>query len=155
MEPLPYPLSAWAIVDESYSILFRHENWKNNNGLEFDENFMKNISEQKARHAELFLSGSRRPRRLFMKCVSDVSESKKTPISLELDKARAEKIVSKSKRFHGRPVNWKSWRQFNARADAKSRKQVYNELVKKTPIIRPLIRSMAQHHLGAILRASG
>ena len=142
MEPLPYPLSAWAIVDESYSILFRHENWKNNNGLEFDENFMKNISEQKARHAELFLSGSRRPRRLFMKCVSDVSESKKTPISLELDKARAEKIVSKSKRFHGRPVNWKSWRQFNARADAKSRKQVYNELVKKTPIIRPLIRAM-------------
>ncbi len=77
-----------------------------------------------------------------MKCVSDVSESKKTPISLELDKARAEKIVSKSKRFHGRPVNWKSWRQFNARADAKSRKQVYNELVKKTPIIRPLIRAM-------------
>jgi hypothetical protein len=39
-------------------------------------------------------------------------------------------------------VNWKSWRQFNARADAKSRKQVYDELVRKTPIIRPLIRAM-------------
>ena len=28
MKALPYPLSAWAIVDESYSILYGHENWK-------------------------------------------------------------------------------------------------------------------------------
>jgi Peptidase family M3 len=142
MKPLPYPLSAWAIIDESYSVLFSNENWKNNNGLDFDEGFMKKVSEQKARHAELFLSSSRRPRRLFVKCVTDVSESKKTPISLELDKARAEKVVSKTKRFHGRPVNWKSWRQFNATADAESRKRVYDDLVKKTPLIRPLIRAM-------------
>jgi hypothetical protein len=141
MEQLPYPLSAWAIVDESYSVLYAHENWKMYNGLEFDENFMKSISEQKALHAELFLSASRRPRRLFIKCVADVSESKKTPLSLELDKARAEKVVSKRKRFHGRPVSWKSWRQFNATADAKSRKQVYDDLIKKTPVIRPIIRA--------------
>jgi len=142
MQGLPYPLSSWAIVDESFSILSGHENWKMYNGLEFDEEFMKNIAEQKARHAELFLSASRRPRRLFVKCVSDVSESKKTPLSLELDKARAEKIVSRTKRFHGRWVNWKNWRQFSAVADADSRRQVYDELVKKTPVIRPLIRAM-------------
>src|SRR6266511_5076864 len=99
MQGLPYPLSSWAIVDESFSILSGHENWKMYNGLEFDEEFMKNIAEQKARHAELFLSASRRPRRLFVKCVSDVSESKKTPLSLELDKARAEKVV------HGQTVS--------------------------------------------------
>ena len=144
MKALPYPLSAWAIVDESYSVLYSHENWKMYNGLEFDENFMKSVSVQKARHAELFLSSSRRPRRLFLKCVSDVSESKKTPIALKLDKARTEKVVSKKGRFHGKPVNWKSWRQFNATADAKSRKQVYDDLVKKTPAIRPLIRAMFQ-----------
>src|SRR5207247_11216477 len=51
MKALPYPLSAWAIVDESYSILYGHENWKMYNGLEFDENFMKKVAEQKARHA--------------------------------------------------------------------------------------------------------
>src|SRR5438445_2696725 len=112
------------------------------NGLEFDERFRKSVAEQKARHAELFLSSARRPRRLFLKCVSDVSESKKTPIALELDKARSEKVVSKKAPFHGMPVNWKSWRQFNATADPKRRKQVYDDLVKKTPVIRPLIRAM-------------
>src|SRR5207245_3971758 len=144
MKALPHPLGAWAIVDESYSVLYSHENWKMSNGLEFDENFMKNVAEQKAIHAELFLSSSRRPRRLFLKCVGDVSESKKTPITLELDKARSEKVVSKKGRFHGRPVNWKSWRQFSAKADPKRRKQVYDDLVKKTPAIRPLIRAMFQ-----------
>jgi len=48
MQGLPYPLSSWAIVDESFSILSGHENWKMYNGLEFDEEFMKNIAEQKA-----------------------------------------------------------------------------------------------------------
>jgi hypothetical protein len=142
MAALPYPLSAWSIVDESYSILYSNENWKMANGLEFDENFMKSIADQKARHSQLFLSSSRRPRRLFLKCVGDVSESRKTALNLELDKARAERVVSKKRRFHGRPVNWKTWRQFNAIADAKSRKQVYDELVKKTPVIRPIIRAM-------------
>src|SRR5207302_9035693 len=144
MKAQPYRLGAWAIVDESYSVLYRHENWKVSNGLEFDENFMKNVAEQKARHAELFLSSSRRPRRLFLKCVGDVSESKKTPITLQLDKARCEKVVSKKAQFHGMPVNWKSWRQFNATADPKRRKQVYDDLVKKTPLIRPMIRAMFQ-----------
>src|SRR5438093_11544603 len=100
MQGLPYPLSSWAIVDESFSILSGHENWKMYNGLEFDEEVMKNIAEQKARHAELFLSASRRPRRLFVNCVSDVYESNKTPLSLELDKARAAKVVSRTQRFH-------------------------------------------------------
>lgn len=144
MRSLPYPLSAWAIVDESYSILFTNENWKMYNGLEFDENFMKKVAEQKAAHAGLFLSTSRRPRRLFLKCISDVADASKTPLALELDKARAEKVMSKTKRFQGRPVNWKSWRQFSAVADAKSRKQVYDDLVRKAPTIRPLIRAMFQ-----------
>jgi hypothetical protein len=142
MQGIPYSLRAWSIVSESFSVLYSNENWKMYNGLDFDENFMKQISAQKARHAELFLSASRRPRRLFLSCIGDVSESKKTPISLDLDKARAEKVVSRTKKFHGRPVNWKSWRQYNASADSKSRKQVYDELVRKTPIIRPLVYSM-------------
>ena len=142
MQELPYALSTWSIIDESYSILSSHENWKMYNGLDFDENFMKSIAEQKAKHAELFLSVSRHPRRLFIKCVADLAESKKTPISLELDKARAEKVISKTNRFHGRPVNWKNWRQFSAIANSKSRKQVYDQLVKKTPTIKPMIRSM-------------
>src|SRR2546427_3889085 len=95
MKVLPYPLSAWAIVDESYSILNSHENWKMYNGLEFDENFMKNVAEQKARHAELFLSSSRRPRRLFLKCVSDVSESKKTPITSNLTRPGPRRLCRK------------------------------------------------------------
>src|SRR5437870_11570832 len=98
MKALPYPLSAWAIVDESYSILNRHENWKMYNALEFDENSMKNVAEQKARHAELFLSSSRRPRSLFLKCVGDVSESKNTPITLELDKSSTQHAASQKRR---------------------------------------------------------
>ncbi len=144
MKGLPYSLRAWATVDESYSVLYSNENWKMYNGLEFDEGFMKSVANEKAKHAELFLSASRRPRRLFLKCVGDVADARKTTLALELDKARVDKVVSKKKRFHGRPVNWKSWRQFNAVADANSRKLVYDELVQKTPAIRPLIREMFQ-----------
>src|SRR5438445_13363640 len=104
MKALPYPLSAWAIVDESYSILYGHENWKMYNGLEFDENFMKNLAEQKSIHTDLFLSSSPRPTRLFLKRVSDVSESNTPPIARELDKASSEKVESKKGRFHGRPI---------------------------------------------------
>ena len=142
MGKLPFTLRTWAIVSESYSILYSNENWRMYNGLDLDQNFMKQVSMQKAKHAELFLSSSRRPRRLFLSCIGDVSESKKTPISLELDRARAEKVVSKTKKFHGIPVNWKSWRQYNAYADSESRKRVYDEFVRKTPLIRPLIYSM-------------
>jgi hypothetical protein len=142
MKGLPYPLSAWAIVDESYSVLLSNETWKMYNGLDFDEEFMKKTAEQKASHAELFLSASRSPRRLFVKCVGDVADAAKTPLSLQLDKARSEKVVSNRGRFKGRPVNWKSWRQFNAKADPKNRKNVYDDLVKKTPAVRPFISSM-------------
>src|SRR2546427_9682236 len=102
MKAPPFPLSAWAIVDESYSILYSRENGKMYNGLEFDENFMKNVAEQKARHAEICLSASRRPRRRFLKCGRDVSESKRSPIARGLDQARSEKVVCKNGRFHGR-----------------------------------------------------
>src|SRR3989442_13886472 len=124
MKALPYPLSGWAIVDESYSRLYGHENWEMYNGLEFDENFMKNVAEHKAIHAEMFLSSARRPRRLFLKCVGDVSESKKTPITLELDKARSEKVVSKRQRSHASPANLKTDLQSRAQAKQKRRKQV-------------------------------
>jgi hypothetical protein len=144
MKGMPFPLSAWAVVDESYSVLFSNENWKMYDGLKFDEDFMKSISKQKIGHAELFLSASRRPRRLFLKCVSDVAEASKTELTLKLDKAREEKVVSRRNRFHGRSVNWKNWRQFNAVADPPRRKQVYDDLVRKVPAITPLIRDMFQ-----------
>ncbi|HEY4657705.1 MAG TPA: hypothetical protein VIH34_04385, partial [Candidatus Bathyarchaeia archaeon] len=141
---LPLPLSAWAIVDEAYSVLYSNENWRMYNGLKFDEEFMKAVAKQKASHAELFLASSRRPRRLFLKCVSDVADAGKTELMLKLDKAREEKVVSRRNRLKGRPVNWKTWRQFNAAADPKRRKQVYDDLVQKVPAITPLIRSMFQ-----------
>jgi hypothetical protein len=141
---LPFPLSAWAIVDEAYSVLYSNENWRMYNGLKFDEEFMKAVAKQKASHAELFLASSRRPRRLFLKCVSDVADAGKTELMLKLDKAREEKVVSRRNRLKGRPVNWKTWRQFNAAADPRRRKQVYDDLVRKVPAITPLIRSMFQ-----------
>ncbi len=141
---LPFPLSAWAIVDESYSVLYAHENWKMYSGLKFDEEFMKAVAKQKVSHAEQFLSVSRRPRRLFLKCVSDVADASKTELVLKLDKAREEKVVSKRARLKGRPVNWKTWRQFNAGADSKRRKLVYDDLVRKVPAITPFIKAMFQ-----------
>lgn len=144
VKDLPLPLSAWAIVDESYSILYSHENWKMYDGLKFDEEFMKAVAKQKVSHSELFLAGSRRPRRLFLKCVSDVADAGKTELMLKLDKAREEKVVSRRNRLKGRPVNWKTWRQFNVAADPKRRKQVYDDFVQKVPAITPFIRSMFQ-----------
>ncbi len=144
LQNLPIPLSSWAIVDESYSVLYSHENWKMYNGLPFDEEFMKAVAKQKVSHAESLLSVSRRPRRLFLKCVSDVAYASKTELTLKLDKARGEKVVSKRNRFKGRPVSWKTWRQFNVTADAKRRKQVYDDLVQRVPAVSPFIKGMFQ-----------
>ena len=144
MEPLPFPLSAWAIVDESYSVLYANEKWRMYAGLKFDKEFMKSVADQKVSHAQLYLSHSRSPHRLFLKCVSDAADARKTDLTLKLDKAREEKIFSKKGRVHRRPVTWKTWRQFNAVADSKRRKQVYDDLVRKVPSITPIIRGMFQ-----------
>lgn len=113
-------------------------------GLKFDKEFMKSVADQKVSHAQLFLSHSRSPRRLFLKCVSDAADASKTDLTLKLDKAREDKVFSKKGRVRGRPVTWKTWRQFNAVADSKRRKQVYDELVRKVPSITPIIRGMFQ-----------
>ena len=39
VKDLPFPLSAWAIVDEAYSVLYSNENWRMYNGLKFDEEY--------------------------------------------------------------------------------------------------------------------
>ena len=113
-------------------------------GLKFDKDFMKSVADQKISHDQLFLSHSQRPHRLFLKCVSDAADASRTDLALELDKAREEKVFSKKGRVHGRPVTWKTWRQFSAVADSRRRKQVYDDLVRKVPSITPMIRGMFQ-----------
>lgn len=117
-----------------------NEYWKMYNGLDFDEDFMKTVSRMRGKHAELFLSAYHSPRKLFLQSLGTVAEAEKTQLDLRVNKARENKIISRI-RFKGRPVNWKSWRQFAAQAkSSQDRKRVYDDFIKRVPLITPLLR---------------
>ncbi len=136
-------LQSWCVVDEALYVAYYHEYWKLHNGLDYNEKFMKSVAKQRAKHSRTFLEQEREPRRLFLKSLVDLSDAEKTSLVLKLEKAREEKIVTKKYSIDGTPVNWNNWRRFNVTAKRhKARKEVYDEFIKKTRLIAPLIRSL-------------
>jgi len=59
---------------------------------------------------------------------------------LKLQELRGTKIRSRDFKYNGKQVNWNTWRQFNSfEKDHKKRRVVFDEFVKKTKYIAPII----------------
>lgn len=143
LAPAAMRLSAWCNVDEALQVTKANEEWRQYNGLKYDEELIKNIARKQSEHAQYFIEEIKKPRRMLLLAISTVVESAKTPNRLELYKAREEKLVCSDLQVGGKPVNWNSWRQFNAQATRhEDRKRVYDEFVAKVPTITPIIQSM-------------
>ena len=133
-------LKQWCQLDEQIYIAESDERFKQYAGLGHSEQVIKQLAELKNASAQLFLGTFSEPRELYLSSIDAIADSSTKELELKLYSLRNKRIVSKQK-FAGSPVNWSSWRQFNsAEKDAKKRKQVFDELVKKTRYISPVIK---------------
>lgn len=133
-------LEQWCQLDERIYVTESDERFKQYAGLKASEQVIKQLADLKNASARLFLDNFSEPRELYLSSIDAIADSSTKTLELKLYNLRNKKIVSRQK-FAGSPVNWSSWRQFNsAEKDTKKRKQVFDELVKKTRYISPVIK---------------
>lgn len=133
-------LRQWCQLDEQIYVAESDERYKQYAGLRHSEQVIERLAELKSASAKMFLDNFSKPRELFLSSIESVAESSTKKLELKLYSLRNKAIVSKQ-RFAGSPVNWSTWRQFNSKEkDSKKRKQVYDEFIKKTRYISPVIR---------------
>lgn len=135
-------LAEWCNLDEQIYIAQAREQYNQFAGLPFSENVMKMLAELKITNTKIFLQEFREPRRLLLSSLESMADAEAKELELEMFRLRNSEIKSEAHQFNGRPVNWSSWRQFNAaEEDWRKRKQVYDELIAKASVITKVIDS--------------
>lgn len=145
-------ISQWCQISESIHIAEEDERFKQYAGLDYSPSIIEELAEQKSINARMFLDNFCEPRELFLLSLKDIAESNTKKLELKLYDLRNEKIRTTKKQhqqsttnslvlFGKSPVNWSTWRQFNAaEKDDKKRKQVFDEFILKTRYIAPVIK---------------
>ena len=133
-------LKNWCNTAEEIGVQLTDEYFKMQVGLKYDQKRIANLEGENAKHSEEFLKSWKEPKELFNSCVESVASAKTHELLLKLHEDRKKKITSSKHKFADQPVNWNTWRQFVTVADDKSRKEVFDEFMKKTPLISPLIK---------------
>jgi len=104
-------------------------------GLKYDKSVIKRLEKENIKRNELFLKNFNEPRELYMSAVGEIASSKLYKLYLKLKEERNKKISNKKYK-----VNWGTWRQFSFKANDKARKEVYNDFIKKVPLISNIIK---------------
>ena len=133
-------LKKWCESSEKIRVESAREYFKLYVGLKYSKERIKKLESANLKHSLFFLKKFKEPQDLVEDCVGGVAGAKTYKLSLKLDELRRTKICSAKHKFKGKPVCWTSWRTFVVNAPDKARKEVYDEFVKKTPIISPIIR---------------
>jgi oligoendopeptidase F len=134
-------LEQWCQLDERIYVAESDERYKQYAGLPYSEKAIKRLAEIKNINAKTFLENFDKPRELVLGAIENIADSSTKKLELELYEARNKKVISKSFKFAGAPVNWSSWRQFNSKAkDDNARQKVFDEFIKKTKFVSPVIR---------------
>ncbi|MHA1215356.1 MAG: M3 family metallopeptidase [Candidatus Hodarchaeales archaeon] len=125
---------------EKYAIIMNEQRYNQIAGLEFDKNIMESTSEVLISLSNEFLHSYDEPRSFYLNCIFTIAQGRKLPVSLELYEKRSNVISSSKYKFKDKPVNWGSWRQFNAQAKPDERKELFDEFISKAPEISSLIQ---------------
>ena len=133
-------LKKWCELDEKNSISIRKEYLKFNLGLKYSKQKIKKLEKESEKHALYFLKHFKEPKVLREGCVGSIAGSKTYHLELKFHEDRAKYISTKKYKYSGKPVNWNTWRQFVVKASDKARKEVFDDFIKKTPKISPLIK---------------
>lgn len=133
-------LKEWCEIDEILYSAETNEQYLQFAGYDYDKKNIENLSKMKFLISEIFVRSFSKPRILFLSSIENISESKTKTLELKLHDLRGTKIKSRYFKFNGKQVNWNNWRQFNScENDNKKRKIVFDEFIKKTKYISPVI----------------
>ena len=133
-------LKEWCEIDEILYSAETNEQYLQFAGYDYDKKNIENLSKMKFLISEIFVRSFSKPRILFLSSIENISESKTKTLELKLHDLRGTKIKSRCFKFNGKQVNWNNWRQFNScENDNKNRKIVFDEFIKKTKYISPVI----------------
>ncbi len=133
-------LKEWCNLDEILYTAETNEQYLQFAGYEYDKRNIENLSKMKSLISEIFVRSFSEPKILLLSSIENLSESITKPLELKLHDLRGTKIKSDTLKFNGKPVNWNNWRQFNSNEnDDNKRKIVFDEFIKKTRYISPVI----------------
>jgi len=133
-------LREWCNLDEILYTAETNEQYLQFAGYDYDKRNIENLSKMKSLISEIFIRSFSEPKILFLSSIENLSESITKPLELKLHDLRGTKIKSDTLKFNGKPVNWNTWRQFNSNEnDDNKRKIVFDEFIKKTKYISPVI----------------
>ena len=133
-------LKEWCEIDEILYSAETNEQYLQFAGYDYDKKNIENLSKMKFLISEIFVRSFSKPRILFLSSIENISESKTKTLELKLHDLRGTKIKSRYFKFNGKQLNWNNWRQFNScENDNNKRKIVFDEFIKKTKHISPVI----------------
>lgn len=149
-------LDQWCQLDERIYVAESDERYRQYAGLKHSVKAIERLAEIKSLAARLFLENFAEPRELYLSSIESMADSSTKKLELELYDLRNTKVVSRLKKFGGKPVNWSSWRQYNsAERDPKNRKAVFDEFVKKTRFLAPVVKARFDAIAGVYAEQSG
>lgn len=133
-------LKEWCEIDEILYSAETNEQYLQFAGYDYDKKNIENLSKMKFLISEIFVRSFSKPRILFLSSIENISESRTKTLELKLHDLRGTKIKSRYFKFNGKQLNWNNWRQFNScENDNNKRKIVFDEFIKKTKHISPVI----------------
>ncbi|HZT35753.1 MAG TPA: hypothetical protein VFA15_07525 [Nitrososphaera sp.] len=149
-------LEQWCQLDERIYVAESDERYRQYAGLKHSIQAIEGLAEMKSLAARLFLENFQEPRELYLSSIESMADSSTKKLELKLYDLRNAKVVSKKQKFNGRPVNWSSWRQYNsAEKDPKKRKAVFDEFVKNTRFVAPVVKVRFDTIAGVYEKQSG
>src|SRR6476619_4546366 len=134
-------LKHWCQLDELIYISQTDEEYKQYAGLDYNEKIIEQLAQMKIENSNIFINYFSHPRPPFLGALEDIAYSKTKKLELELHNARNTKITS-NHLYKDSPVNWSTLRQYNnLEKETKNRKEVFNEFIKKTKYIAPIVEN--------------
>jgi hypothetical protein len=133
-------LKEWCKIDEALYTAETNEQYLQFAGHDYDKKSIENLSKMKYLVSEIFVRSFSQPRILLLSSIENISDAMTKPLELKLHELRGSKIKSKDFKYGGKQVSWNTWRQFNSsESDDKKRRLVFDDFVKKTKYIAPVI----------------
>lgn len=130
-------LQQWCQKAERINVHLARQYFNMDVGLHYDQRKIAVLEKQSLLNSEFFLKHFKEPRILWLESIGSVVDAKTYKLSIKLKDVREKKISAK---INGKTVNWNTWRQFVVRAKDSERKMVFDNFIKKVPIITPLIK---------------
>ena len=133
-------LKEWCKIDEALYNAETNEQYLQFAGHDYDKKNIENLSKMKYLVSEIFVRSFSEPRILLLSSIENISDAITKPLELKLHDLRSSKIKNRDFKYGGKHVTWNTWRQFNStETDHKKRRLVFDDFVKKTKYIAPVI----------------